>query len=187
MSGCDVRLVVSVQIAGFDEKPQEGHLATGLLVSPDQVLVPAAPAGLPEAAEGVDLLVLPLPLGEGGRIERLRAERLLVADARSGDERGRFAVIRMANASRHQPSVGEFTGCELDAELRANEGDLWAALEAIGAVPAGAREAITPELLREVPAVEQEQRRPVFENPGLVPGPEPGVCQFIPVCKNGGS
>ena len=79
MSSSDVRLVVSVQAHGFEDKPWEGHLATGVLVEPGTVLVPSAPDGIAEATEGIDLLVLPLPLGvakraidDGPGVDRLR-------------------------------------------------------------------------------------------------------------------
>ncbi|ONI84716.1 hypothetical protein ALI22I_29840 [Saccharothrix sp. ALI-22-I] len=172
--------MVSVQVHGFEDKPWEGHLATGVLVEPGSVLVPSAPDGIAEATEGIDLLVLPLPLGEAGRIERLVAERVVfsVRDSHGG----RFALIRMANDSRHEPTVGEFTGSRLAKALKQHDGDLWAALEALGVIPAGSRDAVTPELLRQVPEVEAAQRRPVFEAPddGLVPV---DPCDVIPRCK----
>ncbi|GAB2961964.1 hypothetical protein [Saccharothrix stipae] len=181
MSSSNVRLVVSVQARGFEEKPGEGHLATGLLTEPACVLVPLSTDGIAEATEGIDLLVLPLPLGEGGRVERLVAEHVLIGTLPGGKGR-RFALIRTANDSRHEPNVGEFTECQLEEALKQHEGDLWAALESLGAVPAGSRDAVTPELLRQVPEVEAEQRRPVFDEPedGLVPG---DPCDLLPTCR----
>ncbi|WP_367128584.1 hypothetical protein [Saccharothrix sp. HUAS TT1] len=182
MSGSGVRLVVSVQAHGFEEKPWEGHLATGLLVEPGGVLVPSAPDDLGEATEGIDLLVLPLPLGEAGRVERLAAERVVFCPVPGGGEQ--FASIRMANDSRHQPDVGEFTGRQLQEALERYPGDLWAALESLGVIPAGSRDAVTPELLRQVPAVEAEQRKLVFRRPD--DGPVPGdPCDVLPTCKKG--
>jgi hypothetical protein len=180
VSGSNVRLVVSVQAAGFEDEPREGHLATGLLVEPGAVLVPDAPDRIAEATAGIDLLVLPLPLGEAGRIERLVAERVEFCPLTGGKGR-RFAVIRMANDSRHEPTVGEFTGARLDEALERHDGDLWAALESLGAIEPGSRDAVTPELLRRVPGIVAEQRRPVFEEPddGIAPG---GPCDFLPPC-----
>ncbi|WP_157620131.1 hypothetical protein [Saccharothrix sp. NRRL B-16348] len=175
-----MRLVVSVQAAGFEEKPAEGHLATGLLVEPGAVLVPAATEGIAEATAGIDLLVL--PLGEAGRVERLVAERVTFSPLPGGKGR-RFAVIRMANDdSRHEPNVGEFTGSRLDEALDRHEGDLWAALEHLGVIAPGSRDAVTPELLRRVPEVVAEQRKPEFEEPddGLVPGDR---CDLLPTCR----
>ncbi|MFI9007780.1 hypothetical protein ACIGNX_11185 [Actinosynnema sp. NPDC053489] len=177
----DVRLVVSVQARGFEEKPWEGHLATGLLTGPAEVLVPAAGDNLAEAVDGIDLLVLPLPLGPGGRVERLVAERVAFCAPSWGDGR-RFAVLRAANDSRHEPTVGRFTECELAEALRRHEGDLWAALESLGAIEPGSRDAVTPELLRQVPEVEAAQRRPVFDEPedGVLPG---DPCDLLPTCR----
>ncbi|MCE6997212.1 hypothetical protein LZG04_20745 [Saccharothrix sp. S26] len=182
-SSGSVRLVVSVQEHGFEEKPWEGHLATGLLTKPGVVLVPAATDGVAEATEGIDLLVLPLPLDEGRRVERLVARRVTFfrLPGRRGD---RFALIRMANDSRHEPNVGEFTEAQLDEALERHEGDLWAALEDLGVIEPGSRDAVTPELLRQVPEVEAAQRRPEFEQPedGIVPG---GPCDLLPTCRKG--
>jgi hypothetical protein len=50
VNGSTVRLVVSVQALGFEDKPREGHLATGLLAEPGVVL---APDGFAEATEVV--------------------------------------------------------------------------------------------------------------------------------------
>ncbi|WP_158845832.1 hypothetical protein [Saccharothrix deserti] len=173
---------MSVQQYGFEDKPWEGHLATGLLVEPGSVLVPDASNGIAEATEGIDLLVLPLPLGESGRVERLVAEQVVFSSTLPDGQGTRFALIRMANDSRHTPTVEEFTECRLTEALEQHGGDLWAALEALGAIPAGTRDAITPELLRQVPAVEAEQRRPEFEQPGDDPG-DGGPCDILPPCK----
>ena len=183
MSTSNVRLVVSVQAPGFEEKPWEGHLATGLLAEPGAVLVPDAPDGIAEATAGIDLLVLPLPLGEAGRIERLVAERVMFCPLPGGKGR-RFALIRMANDSRHEPNVDEFTECRLEEALERHEGDLWAALESLGVIAPGSRDAVTPELLRRVPEVVAEQRKPVFEEPddGILPG---GPCSYLPSCRKG--
>ncbi|PSL51759.1 hypothetical protein B0I31_11872 [Saccharothrix carnea] len=183
MSSSNVRLAVSVQAHGFAEKPWEGHLATGLLTEPGVVLVPASTDGIAEATEGIDLLVLPLPLGAGGRIERLVAERVTFCLV-PGGEGARFALIRMANDSRHRPNVGEFTESELEEALKRHPGDLWAALAYLGAIEPGARDAVTPDLLRQVPAIEAAQREPEFEEPedGLVPG---GPCDVLPTCRKG--
>jgi hypothetical protein len=182
-SGATVRLVVSVQARGFEEKPWEGHLATGLLTKPGVVLVPVAAEGIAEATDGIDLLVLPLPLGVAGRVERLIAERVTFCLLPGGKGK-RFALIRMANDSRHEPNVGEFTEEQLEEALRRHEGDLWAALESLGVIEPGARDAITPELLRQVPEVEAEQRRPEFEGPedGILPG---DPCDLLPTCRKG--
>ena len=181
-SGSTARIVVSVQEHGFEEKPWDGHLATGLLAEPGVVLVPAASDGIAEATEGIDLLVLPLPLGEGGRVERLVAERVTFCPL-PGKGR-RFAVIRMANDSRHRPDVGEFTESRLEEALDRHDGDLWAALEHLGAVQPGARDAITPELLRRVPEVEAAQRRPEFEESEDGVAPDCPCCH-LPTCRKG--
>ena len=181
MSGSNVRLVVSVQAHGYDEKPWEGHLATGLLAEPGVVLVPSVTDGIGEAIEGIDLLVLPLPLGEGGRVERLVAERVTFCPL-PGGRGSRFALIRMANDSRHRPNVGQVTEHQLEEALEQHDGDLWASLESLGAIEPGSRDAVTPELLRRVPEVEAAQRRPEFEDPddGLVPG---DPCSVLPTCR----
>jgi hypothetical protein len=182
-SSSTVRLVVSVQGHGFEEKPREGHLATGLLAEPGVVLVPAATDGIAEATEGIDLLVLPLPLGEGGRVERLVAERVTFCLLPGGQGR-RFATIRMANDSRHEPNVGEFTETQLEEALKEHDADLWAALESLGVIEPGSRDAVTPELLGRVPEVEAAQRRPEFEEPedGILPG---DPCDLLPTCRKG--
>lgn len=183
MSGSELRLVVSVQARGFAEKPREGHLATGVLVAPDEVLVPSAPEELGEATRGLDLLVLPLPLDAGGRVERLVVERVLVASTLP-DGGDRFAVLRVGNGSRHEPQVRRFSGTELDEAVRRHEGDLWAALEAVGAIGPGVRDAVTPDLLTRAAAVEDAQRPPVFDHQTLLPGPAP-LCPVISACITG--
>ncbi len=181
MSGSNVRLVVSVQARGFAEKPWEGHLATGLLVAPDEVLVPSAPAELAEAGEGIDLLVLPLPLDGGGRVERLAVERVLMASTLPDGGGDRLAVLGFGNASRHEPQVTGFSGPDLDAAVREHQGDLWAALETIGAIAPGVRDALTPDLLRQAATTEDAQRAPAFEHRALAPGPA-RLCPVIKVC-----
>lgn len=182
-SSATVRLVVSVQARGFEEKPWEGHLATGLLNKPGVVLVPLATEGIAEAVDGIDLVVLPLPLGEGGRVERLVAERVTFCLLPGGKGK-RFALIRMANDSRHKPNVGDFTEEQLEEALKRHEGDLWAALDSLGVIEPGSRDAVTPELLRRVPEVEAAQRRPEFEEPedGILPG---DPCDLLPTCRRG--
>jgi hypothetical protein len=172
---------VSVQARGFADKPWEGHLATGLLVVPDEVLVPSAPAELAEATGGLDLLVLPLPLDGGGRIERLVVEQVLMSSTLPGDGGDRFAVLRFGNASRHEPQVSRFSGTDLDGAVREHEGDLWSALETIGAITPGVRDAVTPDLLREAAVIEDAQRAPEFEHRSLASGPAP-LCPVIKVC-----
>ncbi|MFE2751680.1 hypothetical protein ACFXGA_06715 [Actinosynnema sp. NPDC059335] len=180
MTGSNVPLVVSVQAHGFEEKPWEGHLATGVLVAPDEVLVPSAPAELAEATGGLDLLLLPLPLDEGRRIERLPVEGVLLSATREGGDE-RLAVLRVGNPSRHAPQVRPFRGTDLDEAVRAHDGDLWAALEAVDAVSPGVRDAITPDLLRQAAAVEEAQRAPRRDEHSLAPGPA-SLCPVIKAC-----
>ncbi|TDV57934.1 hypothetical protein [Actinophytocola oryzae] len=182
MSSSDTRVVVSIQASGFEDKPWEGHLATGVLVRSDQVLVQSLSPEAIQEAEGIEVLVVPLPLGKGGRVERLAVERVQRAFTRPSKGTGEFAVIDLANASRHRPAVGPVVDVELDAALNQHDGDLWAALETVGAVEPGLRDALTQTVLREMPEVERTQRKPrVHAAPPA--NVDHVVCPPLDICK----
>ncbi|MFT7839680.1 hypothetical protein Q5530_26350 [Saccharothrix sp. BKS2] len=185
MAGSDVRLVVSVQARGFEAAPWEGHLVTGVLVTPDEVLVPAGAAVLTGAAAGIDLLVLPLAPDPGGldtdrRLERLAGVRVRFVPTGGGGEAG---GVSAANASRYRPRRRRVTREALDRSVAEHDHDVWAALEALGVVEEGLRDAVTDELLRAVPAVEDAQRRIRFQHHlDDVPDPCSSLCCLVGGC-----
>ncbi|GAA1296811.1 hypothetical protein [Saccharothrix xinjiangensis] len=186
MSGSDVRLVVSVQARGFEDVPWEGHLVTGFLIAPDEVVVPAGAEVLTKAADGIDLLVLPLApdsdhLDPARRLERLAGVRVRLVPTGKGDKAGN---VTAANASRYRPDRREVTRDEFNRALAAHDHDVWAALEDLGVVETGLRDAVTDELLRAVPAAEDAWRRPVFEDlEDGFPGKDPMICEHVGVCR----
>ncbi|MFD7660702.1 hypothetical protein ACFV4N_42590 [Actinosynnema sp. NPDC059797] len=190
MSGSDVRLVVSVQARGFEGAPWEGHLATGVLTSPDEVLVPEGARVLAKAADGIDLLVLPLApdsdhLDSSRRLERLAGVRVRFVPTGDGGEAG---GVTAANASRYRPRVGETTRGELDRAVAEHDHDVWAALEDLGVIETGLRDAVTEELLRAVPAAEDAQRRPTFEDfEDVFPGKPASICIILHSCRSRGN
>lgn len=68
--------------------------------------------------------MLPLPLDEGHRVERLAVERMRRAFTRPAEGASEFAVIDLANSSRHKPGVGTFTDIKLESALDRHDGDL---------------------------------------------------------------
>jgi len=175
-------LVVSLQLRGSTE-PWRAHLAAGVLLTPDRVLVPQPVAALLDPAVEFEVVVIPLPLVAGGVVERFapaRVDLVRVAD----DVLPRAAVVALAAPSRYPATVTGFDACRVRDAVVAHGGDLWSALESERMVPPGLRVGPGEAVLRDATDVERRQRSPVRDdhvfidvNPWIN-----WICNLTPIC-----
>ncbi|MBB5872676.1 hypothetical protein F4553_006110 [Allocatelliglobosispora scoriae] len=133
-----------------------GHLAAGLLVDADIVLIPSPPESLWDAAADIEVLIFPARPGEHDRIDQLTGwkwSRFTLAGAPTA-----AITLKLSHHSTYAAQLGEVTSENLAAALDAGDG-LWEALLRLDAIPADARD-IDPDLLARVTAIEQVQREP---------------------------
>lgn len=128
--------VVSLQDRSAGD-PVRGHLAAGLLVDEDLVLVPTPPVHVGPEGRSFDAVVMPVG---GDAVERIAPRRvaLLRFDARRKPTRKTppvLAYVQLAEPSGlPRPVFGDFTAAELYGALW-RHGDYWRALVEVGAIP----------------------------------------------------
>jgi hypothetical protein len=178
-------VAVSIQAVDMRTEPWRGHLATGLLLDSDTVLVPAPPDALVDGSVACEVLVLPLPLAAEHRIERLQPQRLDALRVDGPDGPLLAAVIKLAQPSHYSSVLRGYDGCELDAALGRTSNDLWAALVDLGVVGKGTRSGPSESVLRDVPEWELAQWRDrirTHEVGRLGAPPANWICFFTPKC-----
>jgi hypothetical protein len=149
-------LRVSIQ-ARWAVDPARGHLATGLLADDDCVLMPDPPADLLRAPGEVEVVIIPVEAEQ--QVERMPPVHVMsVLRVDDSPRLTWIAILKLATPSRYAPQVGPCNGPELGRKLELLV-DMWAALEAIGAVRAEYRR-IPPDLLEGLPDRERLQRIP---------------------------
>lgn len=157
--------VVSLQSRSAGD-PVHGHLATGLLVDEDLVLVPTPPAEVAPAGEGFDAVVMPVG-GDGAESEWIAPRRVAVLrwDSRhepAGESRPVLAYVQLSQPSAApRPVFGDFRAADLYGALM-RHGNYWRALVEVGAIAEDVPP-IAVELLERIPAA--PAGRPVAGEP----------------------
>jgi hypothetical protein len=157
-------------------------VATGFLADPLHVLVPRPPQDLLREPVDFDVVLIPLPLGEG-TIERV-AFRCLREWSRDGDGTPFLAVLELPAAARARPQVRTLDVARFDEEMDATGDDVWAAMESTGGLPVGTREGPSRDVLTRLLDVERRQRAPQHRHAELGAGDRYGnwLCKFL--CLN---
>ncbi len=176
----DIR--VSIQDSSAADRVS-GHVATGILVDGDAVLIPAPPPALFDRERQFEVLIFPTELHDHAKIDSLDCWKFssFALDRRSEP----VAVTgRLTHHSTYAAQIGEVDARRLASTLEESGGDLWAALWELDALPRGIHE-ISPEQLATVTGIEREQRRAKhtshrFEDYGDMTG---GWCLFFCFCR----
>jgi hypothetical protein len=150
--------VISLQARGNDATPWEGHLATGLLVDTNIVMIPAPPGPLLEPGADFEVVLIPESLGGEGFVERIRPTRIDVFRVQAAVDAPLVAFVKLTQPSQYPPLTGRLDGCTLINALRAHDGDVWTTLESLGAISAEVRQGPSEAILRQLPRIEHEQR-----------------------------
>jgi hypothetical protein len=177
-------LRISIQRRGTTDV-REGHLAVGLLLDSDSVMVPAPP---PEWLSSADLeaLIIPNPLRLDTAVERFRLNKMIVMgiglDTPTAG-RPMAACLTLHGASRYASQVGHFDSAALGTAVLETGGDMRAALLSLGAVTTEQFE-IDTRLLDAATRFEREQSAPrhvIYSVDSLEKAPDicwiPGVCR----------
>ncbi len=159
-----------------------GHLATGILVDGDVVLIPSPPETLFDRDRQFEVLIFPTELEDHSKIDVLDCWKF-GSFALEGRDRAVAMTGRLTHHSTYAAQIGEVEARRLASTLEHTDGDLWAALRELDAVPRGIDE-IDPEQLAAVSRIEGEQRLPkrthhTFEDYGDMTG---GWCIFFCFC-----
>ena len=174
-------LAVSIQADDARGEPWRGHLAAGVLLDTDLVLVPDPPQRLVDGSVTVEALFVPLPFTAAGRVERIRPDRLDVLRP-AGPDGPAAAVLRLSRPVRHPARLPGYDGCALNEALRRTGDDLWAALIEIGIATGATRDGPPEEIQRLLPEVERRQwRHQIRVHDGNPLGN--WVCFFSPKCR----
>jgi hypothetical protein len=155
-----VDLRVSVQLRRASDRVA-GQVATGLLTDSNVVLVPG-PVGAADGPGELEVLLIPMPLRPASLIERFPVEKRISYRLRGISKAPEITILFLHGFSRYQPHISVFDTAAVARSVEAHDRDWWAALEAIAIAPRGARE-ISPDVLRAVAAIEEEQREPVSQ------------------------
>lgn len=135
-----------------------GHLATGILVDGDAVLVPNPPKELLSDDRDLEVLILPTALDDHARIDVIPAWKWSHFALAGGEPTA--ATAKLLHHSTYAAQIGAVDSGELAAALDELGGDLWTALLRLGAVPDGIAK-IDTKLLAEATRIERAQRVPV--------------------------
>ncbi|MEV0460642.1 hypothetical protein [Catellatospora methionotrophica] len=176
----DIR--VSVQDRNAPDRAA-GHLTAAVLVDGDAVLVPnPGPEVLDPKAE-LEILVFPADPGAHLPVEVIPIWKWSPFHLIGQQDRPLAAVARLRRHSSYSAQISHVDSAALAKATAALDGDLWAALDKLEAIPEGIG-AISPDLLGAVGQVEREQRRPRrsehgFESYEAMVG---GFCIFFCFC-----
>ena len=159
-----------------------GHLATGILVDGDIVLVPN-----PVLEEGRELqaLIFPTELDEHSRIDRDDIWKFSLFSLHGRDP---FAVSgRLLHHSSYAAQIGEVDPGVLASTLEETDGDLWEAFIRLGAIRPEIRE-IDRGMLERVTEIERVQRQPKRNSHGFDSYRQAtdGWCIFFCFCQTDG-
>jgi hypothetical protein len=161
-----------------------GHLATGILVDGDVVLIPAPPATLFDRERQFEVLIFPTELNDHSKIDSLDCWKFGSFALEDSEHHPVAMTGRLAHHSTYAAQIGEVDSRHLASTLEESGGDLWAALRELDALPRGIHE-ISPEQLAEVGRIERGQRLPkrtrhTFDDYGDMTG---GWCIFFCFCR----
>jgi hypothetical protein len=174
-------VLVSLQAAG----PEPNHIAAGLLGDRDMVLVPAPPLTLLDPTREFDVVTIPVPLDSGYPVERLRATCAQVMWVAGDRTRPIGVMLKLRLPSQYSNTMAPFNGALLAAQLDANGGDLWSALEALGTVREGLREGPPPDILAALPEAERSQREVTYRDHDHATPADIGfsLCRWLCICQ----
>jgi hypothetical protein len=136
-----------------------GHLATGILVDGDAVLIPAPPESLFDRDRQYQALIFPTELHEHAKIDALDCWKVSSFALEHADGRPVAITARLSHHSTYAAQIGEVDAGRLASTLERSRGDLWAALRELDALPRGIH-VIDPEQLAEVSRIERDQGLP---------------------------
>jgi hypothetical protein len=161
-----------------------GHLATGILVDGDVVLVPAPPEALFDRERQFEVLIFPTELTEHSKIDALDCWKFGSFALEDRERRPVAMTGRLTHHSTYAAQIGEVDARRLASTLEERVGDLWAALRELDAIPSDIHD-IGPDLLERVGRIEREQRLPkrthhTFDDYGDMTG---GWCIFFCFCR----
>ncbi|WP_187399536.1 hypothetical protein [Micromonospora sp. AP08] len=175
----DIR--VSVQDRSLPDRVA-GHVATGILVDADAILVPNPPARLLEADLDAEVLIFPTDLSPHIAIEARPVWKW--STFRVGDGQPLAAVAKLERSSRYVAQVGRADAATLAVALGETRGDLWEALRSQRLIRDGI-ECVDADLLTRASELERIQRRP--RNPEHVfdshAGLTRGLCVLFCFCE----
>ncbi|GAB4048336.1 hypothetical protein [Catellatospora paridis] len=152
----DIR--VSVQDRSAPDRVS-GHLAAGILVDADAVLVPRPSPELLDPSRDLEIVVFPTDLAEHTPVDVLTGWKWSRFALRGQEKQPTAAVAKLAHHATYGAQIGEVDSGELARLTAELDGDLWAALTRLEAVPPGIGE-IDPALLARLGEVERAQRVP---------------------------
>jgi hypothetical protein len=130
-----------------------GHLATGILVDGDLVLVPNQAF---DDRLDLEVLIFSTDVNEHSAIDVIDAWKWSLFNVRG---RTLASTAKLLHHSTYAAQIGEVGSDALGSALEDLDGDVWEALLRLGAVPPGIN-AIDPSWLATVTEVERAQRQP---------------------------
>jgi hypothetical protein len=122
--------------------PSKGHLASGLLVSPDSVVIPSKAREVAFSRPFEVLIFRPHP-GPQDPVERL-APTTVMSWVPTSAEESTLTVVALESPSSYRSSLCDESGRRLGA-LYAEGRDFWDALEELRLIPDGYRDGPAPE------------------------------------------
>ncbi|MCI4066979.1 hypothetical protein MRQ36_32215 [Micromonospora sp. R77] len=175
----DIR--VSIQDRAAPDRAA-GHVAAGVLVDGDLVLVPDPPERLFDPALDLEMLIFPADLAERLPVETppvWKWGRFAVADRTP-----LAATAKLGRTSVYSAQIGRADASALAAAIEANDGGCWAALTEQRIITAELW-AIEPDLLTRAGELERAQREPRrvnhrFESVGALTD---GLCILFCFCE----
>ncbi|RIV41555.1 hypothetical protein [Micromonospora radicis] len=156
----DTAIRAEIRVSVQDRRASDraaGHLAVGVLIDGDQVLVPNPPERLLDPHADLEVVVFPV-----GLEERLPVEVAPVWKWRRfalTDQAPLALIASLGHASGYSSQVGRVDAAALAEGIEAAGGDLWEALRRQRVVTDDAH-VVDDDLLRRVGELEQAQREP---------------------------
>lgn len=152
--GADLR--VSIQAYGAPDLGA-GHLAVGLLLDSDVVLIPVPPPQVYDSLADLEMVVIPVPPRAELAIERFLPFKLVTIGV--GDAPPLAALVTLQSHSRYASQVGHVPAEDLRRALLDHDGDFVDAFVALGVLRPEQVD-IPRDLLAEAGKVERIQRDP---------------------------
>ena len=173
------QLLVSIQALGHPDTPEDGHLAAGILVDPDRVLVPG-PSPVADPEREFEVLLFAASPHWDRPVERIRPVRVETFRDSADPSVVLWTLIGLARPSVHAPMVGRVSGGDVDPRSGGPHAGLAAALVAAGLVDAVVLERPSAEVWQSLVRVERAQRRPLRRDVPVPP--DWGWCDLLPFC-----
>jgi hypothetical protein len=167
---------VSLQRRGMQDTPWKGHLASGVLVDHDEVVVPAPPAALLDGETEFEALIFERRPRPDRLIEWIPPTRVKAYYVR--EVRGAIAAtVRLARPSRHQPRFRAVDSRAFDDKLEETGYDVWRTFVELDLIPGDLSERPSNDVFHQIVAIAAKQRQPWITH---VPYPR-SIC-WLPFC-----